>query len=91
MTKLKLSTCALALAAVAMTLPADAWAARHHTHHRTCGARRRAHANNGTLIGGASGGVIGGAITHGSAVGIIGGAAAGAVAGHQVGKGTVRC
>jgi osmotically inducible lipoprotein OsmB len=38
----------------------------------------------GTLLGGATGGVVGSVITHGSPVGIIGGAVVGGVAGHSI-------
>ncbi len=38
----------------------------------------------GTVVGGATGGVLGSAITHGSAVGVIGGAVVGGLAGHSI-------
>ena len=38
----------------------------------------------GTVVGGATGGIVGSAITHGSPVGIIGGAVVGGVAGHSI-------
>jgi osmotically inducible lipoprotein OsmB len=38
----------------------------------------------GTVVGGATGGIVGSAITHGSAVGVIGGAVVGGLAGHSI-------
>jgi osmotically inducible lipoprotein OsmB len=45
-----------------------------------CEGRR----TTGTVVGGATGGVLGSVITHGSPVGIIGGAVVGGVAGHSI-------
>ncbi|HEY2071633.1 MAG TPA: glycine zipper 2TM domain-containing protein [Rhizomicrobium sp.] len=38
----------------------------------------------GTVVGGATGGIVGSAITHGSPVGIVGGAVVGGLAGHSI-------
>lgn len=38
----------------------------------------------GTVVGGATGGVLGSALTHGSAVGVVGGAVVGGLAGHSI-------
>jgi osmotically inducible lipoprotein OsmB len=38
----------------------------------------------GTVVGGATGGVVGDVITHGSPVGLIGGAVVGGLAGHSI-------
>jgi len=59
--------------------------------HRTCGAVKRAHGNNGTAIGAVAGGVLGSAMGHGKLGNILLGAGAGAVAGHVVGRSTARC
>jgi osmotically inducible lipoprotein OsmB len=41
----------------------------------------------GTIVGGATGGVVGSVITHGSPVGLIGGAVVGGLAGHTIASG----
>ncbi|HXL99888.1 MAG TPA: glycine zipper 2TM domain-containing protein [Rhizomicrobium sp.] len=38
----------------------------------------------GTVVGGATGGIVGSAITHGSVVGVVGGAVVGGLAGHSI-------
>jgi len=65
---------------------------RHYAEgRRTCGAEKRAHGNNGTAIGAVTGGVLGSAMGNGRLGNVLLGAGAGAVAGHYVGRGTVRC
>lgn len=63
------------MAATALALAACATAAN-----AGCEGRR----TTGTVVGGATGGVLGSVITHGSPVGIIGGAVVGGVAGHSI-------
>lgn len=107
---LKFSACALAIAGMALSLPALAQAqdysqqpgyqsapsnSYHHRHryrhYRTCGAERRARANNGTAIGAVSGGVLGAALGGGKVGNTLLGAGAGAVAGHEIGRHSARC
>lgn len=78
-----------ALAAVAATVAAAPLAAEAHPKHRvlicnTPSAVRR-NANNGTVIGGIGGALVGQAIGHNTAGTVIG-AGAGAVAGHEIAK-----
>jgi len=63
------------LAATILALGACATAAN-----ASCDGRK----TTGTVVGGATGGVLGSVITHGSPVGIIGGAVVGGVAGHSI-------
>jgi len=44
----------------------------------------------GTVVGGATGGIVGAAVTHGSPIGIIGGAVVGGLAGHTIASSNCR-
>jgi uncharacterized protein YcfJ len=95
MNTLKLSACALALAAASLSLPGAAQARhyRHYAHYRTCGAERRSRANTGTVIGAVGGGLLGNSVSHGGGRlgGTLIGAGVGGVVGHQIGKNSARC
>ena len=78
-----------AMAAAAVTVVAAPLAAEAHSQHRvlvcnTPSAVRR-NANNGTVIGGVGGALVGQAIGH-NTTGTLIGAGAGAVAGHEIAK-----
>jgi hypothetical protein len=67
----------------------------HHHHYRHydngCHEARRSSANTGTAVGAVSGGILGSALGGGRFGNVLLGAGAGAVAGHEIGKHSVRC
>jgi hypothetical protein len=92
-------TCAVALSALALTLPSASDARTHHYRHhyrhyassgRGCDAARHRHRVNGAIIGTVGGGIVG-AAAHGGVGGTLLGAGVGALAGNEIGKNSTRC
>jgi outer membrane lipoprotein SlyB len=86
--------------AQAQTYDSNATYYRHHHHYRHyvrndryngCHDARRSSANTGTVVGAVGGGILGSSIGHGGVGSTLLGAGAGAVAGHEIGKHSVRC
>ena len=68
----------------------------HHYHHSArnddqCRDARRSSANTGTAVGAVGGGILGSTLGGGHFGNTLLGAGAGAVAGHEIGKHSVRC
>jgi outer membrane lipoprotein SlyB len=91
----KLMLTAGAVAALATGGAIDA--ANAHSHHRVYQHRHNCHAQShrsgaiGAVAGAIGGGIIGSAIAHGNGPSTLLGAGAGALAGHAIGKSSVRC
>ena len=94
-------TCAVALAALALTLPGASEARTHHYRHHHyrhyassgrsgCDAARHRHRVNGAVIGTVGGGIVG-AAAHGGVGGTLLGAGVGALAGNEIGKNSTHC
>jgi uncharacterized protein YcfJ len=65
---------------------------RHYADNRyRCERYRRDRANTGTAVGAVSGGILGSALGGGRFGNVLLGAGAGALAGHEIAKGGVRC
>jgi hypothetical protein len=96
----KFAVCALALAAATAVLPTVASARSYHhrnyyySHHhryysRTDNGCRSRHARNGAIVGAVGGGVVANSLARGNRLpGTLLGAGVGALAGHEIGRGT---
>ena len=102
MRKQILPVCALAVAALAMTIPtiADAHKRNYRHHHRhyasqnydNCATQRRNRGRNGAIIGAVGGGIVANSMARGNRTGgTLLGAGVGALAGHEIGKNSTRC
>jgi outer membrane lipoprotein SlyB len=102
MRKHTLPVCALALAAMAMTVPNFAEAHKrnyrhHHRHyasqnHNNCATQRHNRGRNGAIIGAVGGAVVANSLARGNRTGgTLLGAGVGALAGHEIGKNSTRC
>ncbi len=91
-----LAMAVLAAPAIGSAQPNGYYDRYHHYHHyrtdgRSCEAVKRSHGNNGTAIGAVTGGVLGSTMGHGRFTNVLLGAGAGAIAGHAIGRSTVKC
>jgi hypothetical protein len=96
--KLTISLAAvLSLAVASVGAPKLAGAQEYHAYgsHDPCSQAKGHAATNGTVTGGLLGAVVGGAVAGGGSGSRLGGAliggTVGAVAGHEIGKNSVRC